>query len=89
MRRWKLKARKNSLILFHGSKNSTFVVKYSRPNKLDELSYQEEVTNSLKNVLKTGNVLFDLIKLPHLLFYGPAGTGKTSAIIALSKELYG
>ena len=30
-----------------------------------------------------------IIKLPHLLFYGPAGTGKTSAIIALSKELYG
>ena len=28
-------------------------------------------------------------KLPHLLFYGPAGTGKTSAMIALAKELYG
>ena len=30
-----------------------------------------------------------LTQLPHLLFYGPAGTGKTSAIIALSKELFG
>jgi replication factor C subunit 2/4 len=30
-----------------------------------------------------------LNQLPHLLFYGPAGTGKTSAIIALSKELFG
>jgi DNA polymerase III delta prime subunit len=29
--------------------------------------------------------LDNLIKLPHLLFYGPAGTGKTSAIVALSK----
>ena len=28
---------------------------------------------------------FTIIKLPHLLFYGPAGTGKTSAIVALSK----
>ena len=27
--------------------------------------------------------------MPHLLFYGPAGTGKTSAIIALSKQLFG
>lgn len=24
-----------------------------------------------------------------MLFYGPAGTGKTSAILALSKELFG
>jgi len=32
--------------------------------------------------LKTGN-------LPHLLLYGPAGTGKTSAILALSKDLFG
>lgn len=32
--------------------------------------------------MKTGN-------LPHLLFYGPAGTGKTSTILACAKELYG
>lgn len=30
-----------------------------------------------------------LNKVPHLLLYGPAGTGKTSAILALSKELFG
>ncbi len=29
------------------------------------------------------------IKIPHLLFYGPAGTGKTSAIIAMAKEIFG
>lgn len=27
--------------------------------------------------------------LPHLLFHGPPGTGKTSAILALSRELFG
>ena len=28
-------------------------------------------------------------KLPHLLFHGPPGTGKTSCMIAISKEIYG
>lgn len=28
-------------------------------------------------------------KLPHLLFHGPPGTGKTSCMIAIAKELYG
>ena len=27
--------------------------------------------------------------MPHLLFHGPAGTGKTSLILAFAKELYG
>jgi replication factor C subunit 2/4 len=28
-------------------------------------------------------------QLPHLLFYGPPGSGKTSAILAVCRELYG
>jgi replication factor C subunit 3/5 len=28
-------------------------------------------------------------KMPHLLFHGPPGTGKTSCIIAIAKHLYG
>ena len=27
--------------------------------------------------------------LPHLLFHGPPGTGKTSAILAIARELFG
>lgn len=27
--------------------------------------------------------------MPHLLFHGPPGTGKTSCIIAIAKKLYG
>ena len=37
------------------------------------------------NIVKTGNVHIWLIEMPHLLFYGPAGTGKTSAILAMAK----
>ena len=53
-----------------------------RPTKLDDIAYQTEVVKMLKNTLLTGN-------LPHLLFYGPAGTGKTSSILAIAMELFG
>lgn len=36
----------------------------------------------LLNVLKTGN-------MPHCLFFGPPGTGKTSAALALCSQLFG
>ncbi len=58
-----------------------WVEKY-RPNKLDDVVYQTNVVNALKNTKQTG-------KMPHLLLYGPPGTGKTSTILALAKELFG
>lgn len=58
-----------------------WVDKY-RPNKLDEVVYQDEVVRMLRETLKTGN-------LQHLLFYGPPGTGKTSTILAIASELFG
>jgi len=27
--------------------------------------------------------------LPHLLFHGPPGTGKTSSILAVAKDMFG
>lgn len=35
------------------------------------------------------NKLIDSNKLPHLLFHGPPGTGKTSTIMACARKLYG
>ncbi len=59
-------------------KNNTtqpWVEKY-RPNKLDDVVYQNNVVNALKTTKITG-------KMPHLLLYGPPGTGKTSTILAV------
>jgi replication factor C small subunit len=53
-----------------------------RPKILDDVIGQVEITDRLKAYVKTGN-------LPHLLFAGPAGTGKTTSAIALARELYG
>ena len=40
----------------------------SRPKRLDDVAHQEEVVQTLKRTLQSGN-------LPHLLLYGPPGTG--------------
>ena len=58
-----------------------FVEKY-RPNNFEDIISNNENIKILKNMLKLGS-------LPHLLFHGTSGVGKTSAILALAKELYG
>jgi replication factor C subunit 2/4 len=62
-------------------KKKPWVDKY-RPKKLSDVVHQADVTKMLREVLKTGN-------MPHLLFYGQAGTGKTSTILAMGMELFG
>lgn len=58
-----------------------WVEKY-RPKKLDDVVGQKEVVERLKSYVKTGNI-------PHLMFAGPAGIGKTTCAIALAREIYG
>lgn len=57
-------------------------VEKNRPNKIDEICYQEEIKEGLRNFIENKNI-------PHLLFFGPSGSGKTSTIIALAKEIFG
>ncbi len=53
-----------------------------RPKSLDEIVNQEEIVNRLKKFVEEKN-------MPHLLFVGPPGTGKTTAAHALAHDLYG
>lgn len=58
-----------------------WVEKY-RPRSLDEIVNQEEVVSSLKNILQTKAV-------PHMLFAGPPGVGKTATAHAFARDLFG
>ncbi|MCF3652819.1 MAG: replication factor C small subunit [Aigarchaeota archaeon] len=58
-----------------------WVEKY-RPKTLDEIVNQEEVVSSLKNILQTKAV-------PHMLFAGPPGVGKTATAHAFARDLFG
>ncbi len=58
-----------------------WVEKY-RPKKLDDIVGQEEIVERLKSYVRAKS-------MPHLLFAGPAGTGKTTSAIALARELFG
>ena len=53
-----------------------------RPKNLSEIVGQEENVRKLKSFV-------DRRELPHLIFAGPAGIGKTSAALALAMELFG
>ncbi len=58
-----------------------WVEKY-RPKTLDEMVDQEEIVKRLKEFVQDR-------ALPHLLFVGPPGTGKTTAALCIARELYG
>jgi replication factor C small subunit len=58
-----------------------WVEKY-RPQMLSEVTGHTDVVERLKSYVKTKS-------LPHLMFAGPAGVGKTTCALALARELYG
>ncbi|MDD5615151.1 MAG: replication factor C small subunit [Candidatus Methanoperedens sp.] len=62
-------------------KEEIWIEKY-RPKKLEAIVGQEEVIKRLKSYVQSRN-------LPHLLFSGPPGVGKTAAALCVARELFG
>ena len=61
--------------------NEIWTEKY-RPKTLAEVVGQKHVTERLESYVRSNS-------MPHLLFTGPAGTGKTTCSLALAKEFFG
>lgn len=61
--------------------NQPWTEKY-RPSKIDDIVDHDDIKRSLKNFIESKS-------LPHLLLYGPPGSGKTSTIMCCANELYG
>ena len=57
-----------------------WVEKY-RPQSINEIISHDQNIETIKKMLQGGS-------LPHLLFHGTPGTGKTSLILAIANELY-
>lgn len=60
--------------------NEIWIEKY-RPRSLKDVVGQKDIVDRLQSYVTAKN-------LPHLMFAGPAGTGKTTSAIALARELY-
>lgn len=53
-----------------------------RPTKFDEMVGQQEIIKRVNSLVKANNI-------PHLLFAGPAGTGKSTLALIIVKDLFG
>jgi replication factor C small subunit len=62
--------------------NLMWVEKY-RPTKLDQVINQTEIVKGLKNLIKNSS------EIPHMLFAGSAGVGKTTTALCIARELLG
>ncbi len=61
--------------------NLMWTEKY-RPKKLGEIVDQKEIIKGISNLIKTPDI-------PHMLFAGPAGVGKTTAALCIAMEILG
>jgi len=61
---------------------STIWTEKYRPQTFEEMKGQQEIVEKVKAFVSTGS-------MPHLLFSGPAGVGKTTLSLVIAKQLFG
>jgi len=61
--------------------SSIWTEKY-RPSRFEEIKGQKEIVEKIAAFVRSGN-------MPHLLFSGPAGVGKTTLSLVIAKQLFG
>ncbi|MFA5259295.1 MAG: replication factor C small subunit [Candidatus Pacearchaeota archaeon] len=62
--------------------NSTIWTEKYRPKKFEEVVGQDDIIKKVQNLTKAMNI-------PHMLFAGPAGTGKSTLALIVVKDLFG
>ncbi len=62
--------------------SSTIWTEKYRPQTFDEVKGQQEIVAKVKAFVSSGS-------MPHLMFSGPAGVGKTTLALVIAKQLFG
>ena len=65
-----------------GEVSNKIWIELYRPKTFAEVTGQEHIIKRLESFVKNKN-------LPHMLFSGPAGVGKTTSALIIARELYG
>ena len=65
-----------------GSRGREVWIEKYRPQTLEDVVGHDNITERLKHYIQKDD-------LPHLLFAGPAGVGKTTSAVAIAKSIYG
>jgi len=66
----------------HMNADHTIWIEKYRPITLAEMVGQKDIVERLTSYVRSGS-------MPHLLFTGPAGVGKTTAAVALARDFFG
>ncbi|MBT4823743.1 replication factor C small subunit [Candidatus Woesearchaeota archaeon] len=62
-------------------KSSAIWIEKYRPSTFDEIKGQHEIKKKVQAFIKQGN-------MPHLMFSGPAGTGKSTMALVVAKQMF-